>query len=640
MCGIAGAFSPNGNIHSNHIYEMTQAAVHRGPNDEGYLLVQEDSILHLVGNDSPMVLKMDMAEILGVNEMCYLAMGHRRLSIIDLSEQGHQPMSKHGLVLVFNGEIYNYIEIRNILIEHGYDFVSNCDTEVILSAYDFWGKDCVNLFNGMWAIAIYDAKNKIVFCSRDRFGVKPFYYFQDKENFYFASEIKQLLTQISERKLNKSVLMDYIHFLITDFTDDTLFEGIKKLPPSHSLFLSTDSSVTKRFYVERYYDLKNTKINRISHKDFYELFKSSVNVRTRSDVPIGATLSGGLDSSSIVSTLSKQQNNISEINLNTFTFTVPGNLYDETHYANIINNYANANQNFTKLDLDANFYEEYIKLIQFQDEPFQSFSIYASWLVMKLASTQKIPVLLNGQGADEVFLGYQYFLAVYIKEYFRKYGFKKTILVMKLIIKNTNISINQLISLILFFGVPSLRKAIKMCQIKAFVSKPFSENYKISTQLDDYLKMDNIKDLQYTAIHKNLQPLLKWEDQNSMAFSIETRLPFMDFRVVEQAYLADFDELIHKGRLKAIIRSFMEKNLPEEILYRKDKIGFYSPDHLLLNSISKETIDELLNNPRSAELFKMNKISKYFRKKKNFKARYLFFTIETWMRKNDIKVTL
>ena len=278
MCGITGIIYKNKNVEAAELEKMTEKIKHRGPDSSGIYMDKN------------------------------VGFGHRRLSIIDVSDHSNQPFFYKDLILIFNGAIYNYLEIKDELISHGYIFKTTSDTEVLLLAYDKWGEDCVKKFNGMWSFAIHDKKQNLVFCSRDRFGVKPFYYYADGDQFIFASEIKAVLEIKKVTTVNTQIILQFIETNFTEHNNETFFEGIFKLPGSHSLVYDLKTNV---FQIYKYYELEfNAEISKLNLQDsinlFEEKFQESIKLRLRSDVKIGSALSGGLDSSYIVAISAKQ----------------------------------------------------------------------------------------------------------------------------------------------------------------------------------------------------------------------------------------------------------------------------------------------------------------------------------------------
>lgn len=635
MCGICGGISFNGFLSTSNLELMNNKAKHRGPDDEGYYLAKVDSFKFYSGIDSSNQMKASLDNI-NDNETDYsIGFGHRRLSILDLSNRGQQPMHINDSVLVYNGEIFNYIELKKELTEIGYKFTSESDTEVLLKAYDCWGFDCVNHFIGMWAFAIHDQKKKIVFLSRDRFGIKPLYYYSDENSFYFASEIKQLLAINIPRHINHVAVDDFLSFLVSDFNEQTFFQDIFKVKPGNSVIVNPNNDREKIQFIE-YHNLNNINKTNDSLESASEslrnLLASSIELRFRSDVPIGACLSGGLDSSAIVS-VAYSIPNIAEHSINTFTYTIPNHKMDERRYAETVIKHTNSNPTFTSNN-ESDQFNEIISLIRQQDEPFGSFSILASWLVMKSASEKKVPVLIDGQGADELFLGYEFYYGLYLNAIFEDYGIKRFIKEFKTVLNSTQMGGLKLIRIIVSFALPKVKYAFRINSTSSYLNK----NYKIKTsdELKGYLFDKDIESYRRRAIYQHLQSLLKWEDRNSMAFSIETRLPFLDYRLVEHAISQPYERLINNGKLKYLLRDAVSSDLPLSIINRKDKIGFYAPSESILNEIPENYINELFDSPKSSSIFDMEKIKNFYSNKTNFKARFQFFIIETWMREFDI----
>ena len=412
MCGITGVYSFKGTVDPMCIKRMTDLLRHRGPDDEGFLAVDSASgkVFSLIGSES----KIQGLRIEDFNEPADLFLGHRRLSIIDLSSAGHQPMCNEdgSLWIVYNGEIYNYLEIRKELVSLGHRFNSYTDTEVILHAYEEWGADCLSRFNGMWAFAIVDLKKKRIFCARDRAGVKPFYYVYDGKRFCFASEIKAILKMDHfSVEPNEQIIADYLFGGLIDHTRETFFKGIYQLRPGEYLLIENNGLTTKP-----YWDIEPNEAHFVQEDDytasFYELLEDSIRLRLRTDVPIGTCLSGGLDSSSIVCLANRLMFNGQSIDprlvgerQKTFSSCFEDPVYDERKFIELVIDRTGAEKNYVFPQAEALF-EDLTKLIWHQDEPFGSITIYAHWNVIRLARKRGVTVLLNGQGADELLAGY------------------------------------------------------------------------------------------------------------------------------------------------------------------------------------------------------------------------------------------
>jgi asparagine synthase (glutamine-hydrolysing) len=548
MCGISGIISKkNLPPDKGEILKMIHAMKHRGPDDEG---------VFIDGN---------------------LGLGFVRLSIIDLSMAGHQPMlsEDNKFVVIFNGEIFNYIELRDELIKKGYIFNTATDTEVVLNSYREWGEDCQHRFNGMWAFAIYNIENGILFLSRDRYGIKPLYFVDNDEIFAFASEIPSLLSILPKNiEANYQIIFDYLVFNRTDQTYETFFKSIFKLQHGHCTTIKIkENAIIPQ--PRKWYDLmheikKNNNVVLTSDK-FRALFNDSLNIRLRSDVPMGVCLSGGLDSSAIVSSLVK---NFDIKNLNTFSAVYnKGQLGDEMSFIKLYEGdlknmyYTHPNHKSLLNDLD--------RFIEIHAEPIPSTGPYAQYKVMELAS-KNVVVTLDGQGADEILAGYHYFFGFYFKDLLRSFRFARLTIELYKYIKIHKSSFG--IKTFIYFLLPtSLRKKNRV-GLKAFLNSDFTEKYVKSSSITDKLHGSNsLNEALINHFEYKLEHLLKWEDRNSMAFSLEARVPFLDHRLVEATLSADGGDIIINGMTKAPLREAMKGILPEQIRLRVDKIGFDTP---------------------------------------------------------------
>lgn len=563
MCGIAGYYGKN-QINKDKFDEMVDIISHRGPDDRGTFYD---------GN---------------------LALGHRRLSIIDLSRAGHQPYEyKDRYVITYNGEIYNYKELREELTKKGYSFKSESDTEVLIACYDCYGKACVEKFNGMWAFAIYDKKENQLFISRDRFGIKPLYYYKDDNCFLFASEIKQILLILDKgQKVNRKRLLEYLIRGYSDFTEETMIENIYQLRGGCNMTFDMGSfSFTK----ERYFDLSLLKEKKESFQksksDFKEKFVNAVDLRLRSDVPLGYCLSGGLDSSAIVCTADKI---VKEKGIKTEQKSISScftdKRYDEQEYIDEVlkNTSVDGVKIFPEGDV---LLDELDKVIWHMDEPFSSTSQYAQWNVFKGAKNNGLTVMLDGQGADEQLAGYTGFYSVIFAEYLRKFrfiSFFKELKAYKTLRASTEQYVKSykiIVEAIISAYLP--RKIQKLGKLKLFYLRrksPFEEEdiKDVIMGLDLY-PANNSREYILDNIDCNLAMLLRFEDRNSMAFSIESRVPFLDYKLVETAFTMPIDYKIKNGITKRILREGLEDILPEKIAKRYSKLGFVTPEDQWIN---------------------------------------------------------
>jgi asparagine synthase (glutamine-hydrolysing) len=594
MCAITGLFSLNKPLSPGLILEMTQALKHRGPDDEGYLaLTKENSYLRatpLRGSDSS-IDNAPLCKTFSGNSLGFL--GHRRLSILDLSSAGRQPMQhKDHLWIVHNGEIYNYLELRQELTSKGYHFKSETDTEVILAAYDHWGENCVTRFNGDWSFCIFDKNKEKLFISRDRYGIKPLYFFHNDSYFAFSSEIKGLMTlPFLEKKLNSEMVSNAMLFSLNDHNEQTLFSDILQVSPGQNLIFDLNTEKLDKTF---YYNLpKNQELgnyDKIQAKqyasDIRELLIDSVRIRLRADVPVGSCLSGGLDSSAIVAIMSQlNQKSGSAEKQHTFTSSFPGQSIDESRYAKIVLKNVNAEGHFIYPKQEA-FKKDLTTLFHFHDGPFGGPSTYSHWQVMKEAS-KHIKVTMDGQGADEVFSGYRNYRVSFFSDLFtsgKLISFFTEVLNLTSSLKKPHLIFKELKSFPFFVLEKSLkRKVYHALQRKNFSRFKSTYNYENKGGINSVDKMfsNNVNEmLAFFMTAYSLPHLLKYGDRNSMACSIEARMPFTDYRLVDYVFPIPAVYKMHNGWTKWLLRLAVDDILPKEITWRKDKLGFAAPNWL------------------------------------------------------------
>lgn len=557
MCGITGIINKlSPSIDQKELSRMNDLIAHRGPDGEGFYA------------DGP------------------VGLAHRRLAIIDLSSDGHQPMDFLGkYVITFNGEIYNYIEIREELKAFGYSFKSKSDTEVILAAYDKWGDDCVSRFNGMWAFAIHDKKKNLVFCSRDRFGVKPFYYVDLKDYFKFGSEIKQFLKPGGPNKANKDLIAHFLFTGMHDHESRTFFEGIFKLSPSHNLIFNLTE---KTFEIKSYYQILKVQL-----KESYEdRLTSAIKLRLRSDVKIGTCLSGGLDSSTIAAIASKLYHKDSSEKFNAIHAKSIESATDESNYAIQVANHSQLNLHIIEPQPE-DFKKYFDEVIYTQEEPFGSPSIYLQYFVMKKAREIDCKVMLDGQGGDETLLGYERYyapaFASFLKENGILFALKEILLSRK---NNTKMGFLNIAKYIAGTFLINIRASYLRKKYKFLIPSSIPKDYPYWKTIKKNAL--NIFKLQTEELYStNLQALLRYEDKNSMRHGIETRLPFIDYKSVECALNLPTSEKIYNGWTKFVLRKISVKHLPNNVAWRKNKLGFNAPDKSWLNGIESFAIEEI-----------------------------------------------
>lgn len=596
MCGIAGVLSLEKPIDPKTVLRMTNRIRHRGPDDEGYIHVAESGIIsELYGKDSKIRKNQSIEDI---KTPAKLLLGHRRLSIIDTSPAGHQPMSYKGgkYWIVFNGEIYNYIELREQLRSKDCIFSTVTDTEVILAAYDIWGENCVRHFNGDWAFAIYDRQRGKLFLSVDRVSVKSLYYHITDDVFIFGSEIKALFaSELIQKKPDLNQMMIYLFSWLHDFSEKTMFEGIYKMRPSTNITIDIKSlGIIEKKYWECFCEFRHEKYNdkksRRYSSEIRDLLTDSVKLRLRSDVPVGTCLSGGLDSSSIVMIISGllKKEGIQSVGerQKTFTSAYKEEKYvDESFWANKVIRESGA-QGFFVYPKAEEFAQDMEDLIDCQDEPFSSTSIYAQYRVMKEAS-KHVKVVLDGQGADELFGGYFFYYPLFLAE-----GNFEDLILRKNIYGLKNIKSDVITTIkYKFFSIPmpkffrkivsnlyySKKKALFLSLIeKGQTAKlPWEE---ISSLHRKRLKLPFNRILYHDEFIYNLQGLLRYEDRNSMKWSVESRVPFADYRLIEYVMCIPSTYKIHRGWQKWILRKAVKDIVEPSTVWRKSKLGFPTPE--------------------------------------------------------------
>lgn len=558
MCGIFCALNVNHSFSKNEydsFVKSTQIVSYRGPDAFGHLL------LNLSNNQTS-------------EDSFNIFLGHQRLSIIDLSTLANQPFSEGDYHIVFNGEIFNYIELRKELIKKGYHFKTDSDTEVILKIYQEYGEPGFNKFNGMWAFCLVDLKKRKMVLSRDRFSIKPLYFAQPSEGFYiFASEIKQILPFISQKKLNASNLFLFLQQSLLDTNEGTLVEGISKIKPKFNTSIDLETGEVKE---SKYWDYSSANASSASNPEehFHELLTDSIQVRLRSDVEVGALLSGGLDSSSIA----VLSNNLCHGGFKTFSVVSEDKKYSEEYFIDLLSQRCKISN--TKLTFNTNQIIDSIdKVLYHQDEPFAGLSVVAQYHIFeKIKSETSIKVVLSGQGGDEILMGY-------LKYYFFNLSDK--------------LKSGKLISFSReLLGALLNRTIIQQFRLKEakryipWMAKDTLSFLNIKSNTTDTWSYSSLNQRQCLDIdHFSVPVLAHYEDRNSMAHSIESRLPFLDHRLVEFMIQLPVDLKLKNGWSKYILRKSI-KELPDEIRWRRDKQGFVTPEEIWLKTSLQPMVKE------------------------------------------------
>ena len=541
MCGIAGVIAiKNSLINESVVLKMTDVIKHRGPDSCGEY----------------------------INTDCTVVFGHRRLSILDLSEFGSQPMEFNESVITYNGEIYNYIELRDELVKLGNSFYTNTDTEVILAAYKEWGYSCIERFNGMWAFAIYDKSKDIVFCSRDRYGIKPFYYTYFNGDFYFASEIKCFtILQDWISTLNHSKAYDFLNSGYLSHSEETLFKDVLELRGGYNYIINVKTKESNKYM---YYDTSVFQSDSFFANEeqtvtkFKQLLTDAIKISLRSDVNVGSALSGGLDSSTIVAVINKLLKDEKKEGLQECISACYENNevnVDESKYIDSLAAHTSLSVHKVFPSWDK-FLDSIDKMVWFQDEPIPTMSIFAQYCVFEEAKKNNIKVMLDGQGADEILAGYESFYKPYFQTIIKKKPLHAIQSFLNYIIKHRQ------------YPFRIIKKILNINKTKIAFKKTFLDGIQPFVRpIDSNINIASNNHIKGFALHS----LLRFEDRNSMAFSIESRVPFLDYRIVNMSLLLNDEFKINKGVRKYILREAFKDILPKSIYARFDKLGFPTP---------------------------------------------------------------
>ena len=614
MCGIFGYFGQSSQV-AGALQSMSGVLRHRGPNDEGFLVFRNGTAVALSGADTPSSVLEDhrsgsaprapLRADEAFDAHCW-TIGHRRLSILDLSAAGHQPMVGDGgrLWIAFNGEVYNFVELRHELEASGARFSTGTDTEVLLAAYARWGTHCFERLRGMWALAIVDAASGELVLARDPYGIKPLYLCSGDGWMAFASEIKAFTVLDGwSAKARLDGIADFLLYEQSDHREESLFEGVHQLSPGclMRLPLRGDPARQAASRPEQWYSLTQAVASRVgADVDIRGIVDESVRLHLRADVPIGSCLSGGIDSSSIVALATQRIRDLgSSQSLMTITASAEDPRIDETRYAALAAEAAGAISNIVapsadKLlaDLDA--------LVWHQDEPFVSSSIFVQWCVFGKARELGLTVMLDGQGADEAFGGYRGFVGAFLAEELRHGGVLTWIRRMREVRSGTALPIHRLLGYTVAYFSPRLRRLLGLLDGRSFAERtwldPAFRNIAAS-RLDPRRAGDwsSVASMSMDMVERsNLPMLLRWEDRNSMAFSIEARVPFVDRNVIETAIATPAGAKLGSGVQKQALRSAMRGLVPDAILDRKDKLGFLGSEELWMIHTHRRQFRSLL----------------------------------------------
>ena len=596
MCGIAGFIDPRltSEKAKQLLDNMLAAIAHRGPDASS------------TWQDGP------------------VALGHNRLSIIDLSNDGTQPMHGFGAVIVFNGEIYNYLELKKELEASGYEFRTKTDTEVVLASYHRYGQNCVSRFVGMWAFALWDPEKQELFCSRDRFGIKPFHYISKGGAFYFGSEYKALkYSPVFSSRLNIDQALRGLQLGWNAYQDESYFEAIKTLPAACNLTVKHGEIKVHQYWDVSAQEMKELSLEEASSQ-FRALFMDSIRIHMRSDVEVGACLSGGIDSSAIASTVSTM---FPDVNLKTFTifYEGPGEVDERPWVSEVIKKYPKLEPHYFQPSAD-DINTAFDRALYHADVPLAGSSPVSQYFVMRLAASQNIKVLLDGQGSDE-------YLGGYLHSFYRliggNLGRMKIMQAWSQLNAHTRLQEMSsakrrdvwLKSLLAAFVSEQKLYSLEYLNYFPFAGRnrriPFNMKKVGGSRLQQFL-------YQLTFV-SSLPTLLQFEDRNSMAFSIESRVPFLDHRLVDFAFTLPDNLKVNSGETKRVLRSALSGIMPDAIVNRKDKKGFVTPGEVKwLRGPLSHLVDTKLENLDFLDRSKLMPFLDAFKKGDNSKANFIW----------------
>jgi asparagine synthase (glutamine-hydrolysing) len=571
---------------------------HRGPDDEGSVLLETSNGKYEErgGPDTPK--ELHLADLRSPSKIkANLVIGNRRLSIIDLSPKGHQPISNEDRTVwvVFNGEVYNYRELKDELVKAGHTFAGDSDTETVVHGYEEWGTTALlSKMVGMWGFALWDQKKKLVVLARDRFGIKPLYYHYDGAQLVFASEIKAIRTLVKSR-INQNRVAEFL-WSKPFRADETFYEEIDQLRASH--FLELDFN-TGRLNVRKYWELSNidTSYRNIdpeeATKNLYELFEKSIRLHMRSDVPVGTCLSGGLDSSSIVCTAQKlldkselhERGLVGVKNLKTFSSAPQERRISEVSYIEETVRQSGVEPFYVTPTFEE-FFNDFDKFVSMHDEPFLGPSVYMGYRVIKLAKENGVKVLLDGQGGDECLAGYQKYLLDYLFDLARAHQYLKAI---REFVSTTDLTRPY------FTKYLRRRFGISKSAFEKVIKKDMPPPAPVECPVNNLAEH-----LRYDLLAGSIIEILKYEDTNTMVFSIEGRVPFLFHPMIEYLFSLPMSVKIRNGWTKYLLREAMRGTLPEKVRLRRSKLGFPAPEEEWARRLINEKMDWCVESVRMA----------------------------------------
>lgn len=654
MCGILGVIGGQGaGIDAHALDSAACTLAHRGPDDEGYLLFSATSraTIALAGRDT--VAELALPSLSSCATRTYdVALAHRRLSIIDVSPAGHQPMaSLDGRYwIVFNGEVYNFVELRRELTQRGHNFRSGTDTEVILGAYAEWGAGMLTRFVGMFAFAILDTLERTVFLARDPFGIKPLYWMRSGGAFVFASEITPLLKLKREAPTaDVDSLYLFMRFGVTDGHDATMFAGVHQVPAAHYIVLGHDGTV--RTPMQPYWTPGNVSLRKIGFDDasreLRQLFDESIRLHLRSDVPLGACLSGGLDSTAIVASMRQHLGNDAPIHAFSYINEDPD--HGEGPYVDIASRAFGLEQHAVSPS-SADLLADLDTLVRTQEQPFDTTSIYAQFTVFRLARQQGVTVMLDGQGSDELFGGYATAVSAQLSSFILRGNFSGALS----LVRSPHMSGRAIRGRIALTALGRMLPKSLVSPLMSLVGEALFPDWldarwfrahgvQPSPRVQGRGRNALRDELRHFLQTLSLPRLLRYEDRNSMAFSIESRVPFCTVALADLAYSLPSEYLIDRdGETKAILRRAMSDVVPRAIIERP-KVGFATPERSWLSSLRPWISDVVRSESFRSLPFITHSvvdgaIDAQLRDPRNFRPMtWRFLNVAAWARQFDVR---
>ena len=664
MCGITGILNTIPRPFGQNLFYMTSHIAHRGPDDEGYAIINVNNKLKFYsGEDTNDYHKAKLENIKNTfNNPIKLGLGHRRFSIIDTSYHGHQPWvdAETGNVLIFNGEIYNYIELKQELISLGFGpFKTNTDTEVFSVAYRAWGMDCFNKFNGFWACAIYDKKDKKLILSRDRFGKKPIYIYRDKGTLYFSSEIRSIFAGLPKDQLNKNINSHaaflYLAYDRRNTFYDSMWDNIDQIEQACYHIYNIDTLECQKV---KYWQLPNERLttkelswDRASG-EIRDLLRNAVKIRLRSDVPLEANLSGGMDSSAIAAHATQLLKEKNKTLTTHFIRYYNDNSLNESYYANSVADFTKSNHKEIWISAEDSWdnFESITKLLE---EPVHSMAFFTQWIAWKKIEEQGFKVMLHGASNDELMLGYEYLSRIEDIRFLNSGKFPKKIQTENLMHWKSVLRIGKWLTSGLlapgltntvrcWFGLPDRRKIIAENNSDIFnkiFSKEFvNQNAETNEKFTQYfMDSNNSADKRIRADFEKLR-IPFWNsamDKSMMSIPIEVRFPFLDYRLVEYIFRLPIEYLYKNGITKYLLRHSLKNMLPNEVIWRKKKMGFSVPKKQWLSGKTK-FVRELFEESKDVDEFINTKyiLDNYDQINPDYIWRAVNFT--KWMQVNNV----